>query len=262
MSEPVRFMLDGKEIEAEPGMTILEAAEAAGVYIPRLCHMEGLEPYGGCRVCTVKVNGRPTSSCTQPVEGGIAVESETEEITRWRKTVVEMLFVEGNHFCMFCEKSGCSVWLLPVPRRIAIRSKCRTRSPSEAKPIARMSIRRFGSWLRGTSKRRHWFAVWMFVGSTSPNGWIEPGPAAGSASGRKRHPCAVATEERATSASEARWMDRMADGRGWRARGVRQGLGRDPGRSDTESARNRGGARMPGHNQHSHRGLRDFQERA
>ena len=106
MSEPVRFMLDGKEIEAEPGMTILEAAEAAGVYIPRLCHMEGLEPYGGCRVCTVKVNGRPTSSCTQPVEGGIAVESETEEITRWRKTVVEMLFVEGNHFCMFCEKSG------------------------------------------------------------------------------------------------------------------------------------------------------------
>jgi len=106
MINPVTFTLDGKTIEAEAGKTILEAAEAAGVYIPRLCHLPGLEPYGGCRVCTVLVNGRPTPACVQPVTNGMFVESESEELRDLRKAVVEMLFVEGNHFCMFCEKSG------------------------------------------------------------------------------------------------------------------------------------------------------------
>jgi len=106
MSELVTFTLDGKTIEAKPGATILEAAEANEVYIPRLCHMEGLEPYGGCRVCTVRVNGRTAAACTQPVAEGIVVENDSDEVNGWRKMVVEMLFVEGNHFCMFCEKSG------------------------------------------------------------------------------------------------------------------------------------------------------------
>lgn len=106
MNNPVTFTLDGKSLEAEAGQTIIQAADAAGVYIPRLCHMPGLEPWGGCRVCTVMVNGRPTAACVQPVTPGLYVESETEELQALRRTVVEMLFVEGNHFCMFCEKSG------------------------------------------------------------------------------------------------------------------------------------------------------------
>ena len=106
MSDTITFILDGVEIAGERGQTILEAAEAAGVYIPRLCHTPGLEPYGGCRVCTVKVNGRPQSACTQPIAPGIVVENESEAIRRIRCDLIEMLFVEGNHFCMFCEKSG------------------------------------------------------------------------------------------------------------------------------------------------------------
>lgn len=106
MSDRVTFTIDGKTIEANPGATILEAAEGSGIYIPRLCHMEGLEPYGGCRVCTVRVNGRSAAACTQPVAEGIVVENDSDEVIEWRKMVVEMLFVEGNHFCMFCEKSG------------------------------------------------------------------------------------------------------------------------------------------------------------
>lgn len=102
----VVFAIDGVPVTAQSGQTVMEAAEAAGIYIPRLCHKEGLEPYGSCRVCTVTVNGRPASACTTPVADGIAVESETDQIRAWRRTVVEMLFVEGNHFCMFCEKSG------------------------------------------------------------------------------------------------------------------------------------------------------------
>lgn len=106
MANTFTFMIDEQEVTAERGQTILEAADAAGIYIPRLCHMEGLEPFGACRVCTVMVNGRPQSACTQPAQPGIIVENETEELNTIRKEIIELLFVEGNHFCMFCEKSG------------------------------------------------------------------------------------------------------------------------------------------------------------
>jgi [NiFe] hydrogenase diaphorase moiety small subunit len=106
MSEKITFMIDGKEIQGEPGQTILEAAEAAGVYIPRLCAHRELEPFGGCRVCTVMVNGRPQTACTQPIAEGLVVENETEQLKKVRCDLIEMLLVEGNHFCMFCEKSG------------------------------------------------------------------------------------------------------------------------------------------------------------
>ncbi|MBN2715094.1 MAG: (2Fe-2S)-binding protein [Deltaproteobacteria bacterium] len=106
MSDKIKFTIDDVEIEAEAGQTIMQAADAAGVYIPRLCAKNSLTPHGSCRVCTVKVNGRSQASCTQPVAPGAKVESETEEIKAYRKSLVEMLFVEGNHYCMFCEKSG------------------------------------------------------------------------------------------------------------------------------------------------------------
>ncbi len=106
MSDTITLTIDGRKINAKPGQTVLEAAEAAGVYIPRLCWMEGLTPFGSCRVCTVRVNGRPQSACTQPVSPGLIVENDTEELRAHRRNLIDMLFVEGNHFCMFCEKSG------------------------------------------------------------------------------------------------------------------------------------------------------------
>jgi len=98
--------IDGVEIAAGPGQTVIEAADDAGVYIPRLCHLPGLPPHGSCRMCTVIANGRPASACYQPVSPGMVVENETDEMLEHRKALIEMLFVEGNHFCMFCEKSG------------------------------------------------------------------------------------------------------------------------------------------------------------
>lgn len=106
MSNTVTFMIDGEVVEAAAGLTILEAAERAGHYIPRLCHHPELVPHGGCRVCTVLVNGRPQAACTQPVAPGILVENSSQEVRRLRTDLIEMLFVEGNHYCMFCEKSG------------------------------------------------------------------------------------------------------------------------------------------------------------
>jgi len=101
-----KFTIDGKECVGEAGQTILEAALANGIYVPSLCRFEGLTPSGSCRICTVRVGGRPMAACTQPVSEGMAVENLSPELEDMRKALVEMLFVEGNHMCPTCEKSG------------------------------------------------------------------------------------------------------------------------------------------------------------
>jgi len=106
MSDGFSITIDGVEVQARPGQTILAAADEAGIYIPRLCYMKGLVPFGACRVCTVIANGRPQTACTQPAAPGMVVENDTEALRQHRCDLIEMLFVEGNHFCMFCEKSG------------------------------------------------------------------------------------------------------------------------------------------------------------
>ena len=106
MSEPVVLCIDGVKITAKPGQTVLAAAEDAGIYVPRLCFLKGLTPTGSCRVCTVRINGRTQAACTQPAAADMFVENDTEELRRLRRNVIDMLFVEGNHFCMICEKSG------------------------------------------------------------------------------------------------------------------------------------------------------------
>ena len=105
MSE-VTITIDGRKITAQSGQTILEAAEAAGIFIPRLCAYKKLNPRGSCRVCSVLCNGRIQAACVQTVSDGMVVENETEKILAYRRAILDMLFVEGNHFCMFCEKSG------------------------------------------------------------------------------------------------------------------------------------------------------------
>lgn len=106
MSEKVKFTIDGKEITAPKGQLLVDAAADNGIYIPILCHMRDLIPAGSCRICTVKVNGRNMAACTTPVDEGMEVTNNNEELLDIRKAIVEMLFVEGNHFCPSCEKSG------------------------------------------------------------------------------------------------------------------------------------------------------------
>ena len=106
MSEPMTLTIDGATIAARPGQTILEAADDSGIYIPRLCFLKGLTPAGACRVCTVRVNGRPQAACTQPAAPDMVVDNDTDELRRIRRNLIDMMFVEGNHFCMVCEKSG------------------------------------------------------------------------------------------------------------------------------------------------------------
>ncbi len=106
MYQTIKFTVDGKDCIAKKGQYIVEAAKENNIYIPTLCNVEGLKPKGACRICTVKVNGRLMTSCTTPVTEGMTIESETDEINNLRKSIVELFFIEGNHFCPSCEKSG------------------------------------------------------------------------------------------------------------------------------------------------------------
>jgi len=106
MSDAALFTLDGEDVPFEPGETILQAARRAGRYIPHLCWHPEFAPHGSCRICTVKVDGRMGAACTVRAAPGLEVQSATAELNAQRKTLLQMLFVEGNHFCPSCEKSG------------------------------------------------------------------------------------------------------------------------------------------------------------
>jgi formate dehydrogenase major subunit len=104
----INLTVDGKNIEVEEGSTVLEAAEAAGLYVPTLCHHPQLTPYGGCRLCMVEVEGARTlqPSCTLPATDSMVVNTNSDKVLNARKFVLTLLFSERNHFCMYCQVSG------------------------------------------------------------------------------------------------------------------------------------------------------------
>ena len=98
MSEIV-LQIDGKEVKAAEGMTILEAAESIGISIPTLCHHPQLEPFGGCRLCIVEVESggwtKLVVSCVYPVEDNLVVRTRSEKVDRIRKTLLELLLAHA-----------------------------------------------------------------------------------------------------------------------------------------------------------------------
>ncbi|RLB32455.1 MAG: (2Fe-2S)-binding protein, partial [Deltaproteobacteria bacterium] len=98
MSEVV-LNIDGKEVKAAEGMTILQAAQSAGIDIPTLCHHEKLEPYGACRICTVEVEmdgwTSLVASCLYPVKDGLVVRTRSEKVDRIRKVILELLLAHA-----------------------------------------------------------------------------------------------------------------------------------------------------------------------
>lgn len=98
--------IDGKPIQTDSGRTLVDVAAEAGVYIPTLCYVKDEPCLGTCRVCSVKVNGAVNAACTVRVANGMKVQVDEPQLADMRKALVEMLFVEGNHNCPSCEKSG------------------------------------------------------------------------------------------------------------------------------------------------------------
>ncbi|MEI6259170.1 MAG: 2Fe-2S iron-sulfur cluster-binding protein [Deltaproteobacteria bacterium] len=98
MSE-ILLQIDGQEVGAREGMTILEAAQIAGISIPTLCHHEKLEPFGGCRLCTVEVEVRGwtnlVAACIYPVAKNLVVRTRSEKVDRIRKMILELLLAHA-----------------------------------------------------------------------------------------------------------------------------------------------------------------------
>lgn len=112
MSE-ILLQIDGREVKAKEGETILEAAQNAGISIPTLCHHEKLESYGGCRICSVEVEKRGSTnlvvSCVYPVEEKLIVRTRSEKIDKTRKMLLELLLAhapDSNQLKEMAEEYG------------------------------------------------------------------------------------------------------------------------------------------------------------
>jgi predicted molibdopterin-dependent oxidoreductase YjgC len=106
--QAVNMTINGRDVVARKGQTILEAARDAGVNIPTLCHDPRLEPYGACRLCLVEVEGArgPMASCGTKVSEGMKVETHSEKILRLRKFILELLLTNHPLDCPVCEAAG------------------------------------------------------------------------------------------------------------------------------------------------------------
>jgi len=104
MADKVSIRIDGELIEAKEGMTLFEAAQMSGKFVPGLCQLKGLTSVGACRLCMVEVAGvnRLLPSCTTPVQAGMSIVTNSPRLAGYRKMVLELLFAEGNHICAVC----------------------------------------------------------------------------------------------------------------------------------------------------------------
>lgn len=100
--------IDERDVAIASGSTVLEAARQAGIAIPTLCFLEGLSPVAACRLCLVEVEGseRLQAACVTSVSEGMRVHTQTPRLQEIRRTVIELLFTEGNHVCAICVANG------------------------------------------------------------------------------------------------------------------------------------------------------------
>ena len=102
------LVIDEQEVSARRGQTILEVARENDIYIPTLCHMEGLSDVGACRLCLVEIKGskKLLPACVATVFEGMEVNTNTEHLKQHRRTILELLFAERNHICSVCVANG------------------------------------------------------------------------------------------------------------------------------------------------------------
>lgn len=102
----LKLTINGLPVQAEKGATVLDVANAAGIYIPTLCHHPDLPTFGGCRVCMVEADGKIVTACRAPVSEGMVIETDTAEVARVRQANVELLLASHNRDCQGCVKNN------------------------------------------------------------------------------------------------------------------------------------------------------------
>ena len=108
MADPVKFTIDGHELEAAPGTLVVEAAKRAGIEIPTFCYYEGYSLQAACRMCLVEVEKMPKMqvACTLPVAPGMVIKTNTPQVTAARKSTLEFLLTNHPLDCPVCDKGG------------------------------------------------------------------------------------------------------------------------------------------------------------
>ncbi len=104
----ITLTIDGHTVEARDGQTIMEAATAAGIHIPGLCHHSALPPIGACRLCVVEIDKEkvPQPACTFPAADGLVIRTQSPALQQARLMNLNLIFSERSHYCMFCPSSG------------------------------------------------------------------------------------------------------------------------------------------------------------
>ena len=124
--DTISLTINGQKAKVNKGLTVLEAAQTAGIYIPTLCHHPDLEPYGGCRLCVVeieKVRGLPIS-CTTPATDGMVVSTESPTLNRVRRTTLELLLTTHPCDCLECHRrKRCGPFDICL-RHVAVTDRC------------------------------------------------------------------------------------------------------------------------------------------
>jgi len=108
MANMIKLTIDGKEVQAQEGMNLIDAAETAGIHIPNLCYLKGLPGIGACRLCLVEVEGSkaPMIACNTKVKEGLVVNTKSEKIQETRKFVIDLILSMHPLDCMTCTKAG------------------------------------------------------------------------------------------------------------------------------------------------------------
>jgi ferredoxin len=123
----IKLTINNKKVRAQKGETVLEVALREGIYIPKLCYLKGVTPYGGCRLCLVKVKGweKPVTSCTLQVEDGMVVRTETPLLKKLRRFSLQLILSEHPHACLVCEKKLECADYQECIQKTAITSGCK-----------------------------------------------------------------------------------------------------------------------------------------
>ena len=104
----ISLTIDGRQVKGDEGDTILDVCEANGIYVPTLCHKDGLSDVGACRMCVVEIERerRVMPACTYPARSGLVVKTHTERLERYRRLILELILSEHEHNCLVCERNG------------------------------------------------------------------------------------------------------------------------------------------------------------
>lgn len=121
-----KITIDGRQVDAEPGMTVLQAAKRAGIFIPSLCAHDELDPYGACRLCVVEIDGMrgtPTS-CTTPAAEGMVVRTTSEQLEIQRRRTIELMMSSHPSPCLVCDSRADCENEKKTPTRATSATRC------------------------------------------------------------------------------------------------------------------------------------------